>query len=103
MANITARGIHLTVRHPDDATPYDIDTDEPEPEDPDMKTIKSCIPTIAAHGNAKERHLTKAGMSLKYVYIYIYIHTITLCYFMCTSICTVDSVALHYADSANLF
>jgi hypothetical protein len=66
MANIAARGIHLTVRHPDDAIPHDIDIDQPEPEDPDPKSIKAgVIPTIAAHGNAKDRHLTKAGMSLK--------------------------------------
>jgi hypothetical protein len=66
MANILNRGIERTVRHPDDVMPYDIDTDQPEPEDPDLKTgIKTTLPTIATHGNVKDRHLTKAGMTLK--------------------------------------
>jgi hypothetical protein len=71
-ANILKRGLHLTVRHPDDPIPADVLVDDPvEPKDVELKGSSkkessiTTVKAVAIGGDKSNMHSTVSGITLK--------------------------------------
>jgi hypothetical protein len=71
-ANILKRGLHLTVRHPDDPIPADVLIDDPiEPKDAEVngssknESSITTVNAIAIDGDKSNMHSTVSGITLK--------------------------------------